>query len=187
MFNLLPQHHVKRILREYRMRLLSVFCILAGVWGVLSAVFLAPSYVAARAELAAVVDESKWYRERDAESRAGRGDTPLNAVRAANRDIAALKAHRESVPLSFLLNRILVARGSGISAASFFYEAGGSVAGGAARGRITVRGAADTREALIAFADALRRDGSFESVDLPISNLAKDRDIAFSLIITGAF
>lgn len=180
MFNLLPRQHIRRIWREYYLRLFSVLFVFAGIWGLLSAVFLVPSYVAVRAERSAILGESKQYQE--TEFHTERDDAVRGAVREANRDVAVLGAWHKKASSSSLLRRVIGARPGGIFISSFFYEAKES-----GEDRIVVRGTADTREALIAFTDALRREDAFENVDLPISNLAKDRDIAFSLIITGAF
>lgn len=49
---------------------------------------------------------------------------------------------------------------------------------------VTVDGRAVDRESLAAFRDRLLAEESVSSVDLPISNLAKDRDIQFTLTVT---
>ena len=51
---------------------------------------------------------------------------------------------------------------------------------------VSVQGNATTRTTLATFSNALESDEWFGSVELPISNLAKDRDISFSMTITVA-
>jgi hypothetical protein len=41
----------------------------------------------------------------------------------------------------------------------------------------------DKRESIVAFTDNLKKIDSFSKVDLPISNLAKDKNIDFSISI----
>ena len=49
---------------------------------------------------------------------------------------------------------------------------------------ISISGTAASRQALADFRNRLREEDGVESVDLPISNLAKDRDIPFELTVT---
>jgi hypothetical protein len=49
---------------------------------------------------------------------------------------------------------------------------------------VALRGTATTRTALAAFRDALLAHPDIARVDLPISNFAKDRDIAFAVTLT---
>ncbi len=46
---------------------------------------------------------------------------------------------------------------------------------------ITLSGVSLTRDALVAFVKKLQSSGSFKSVNLPVSNFTKDKDINFSL------
>jgi len=52
-------------------------------------------------------------------------------------------------------------------------------------GKMTLNGTATTREALRAYNDALSALPSVSSVDLPISAYAKDKDIPFTITLTG--
>lgn len=49
---------------------------------------------------------------------------------------------------------------------------------------VTVSGDAATRAALAAYRDALEADPRVLSAALPLSNLAKDRDVPFSIVVT---
>ena len=51
----------------------------------------------------------------------------------------------------------------------------------------TISGVADSREDLLVFSVNLERDVLFDDVELPVSNLAKDKDIKFTLTIVGMF
>jgi hypothetical protein len=52
---------------------------------------------------------------------------------------------------------------------------------------MAVSGKAVSRDALLSFSKALKSNHRFESVDLPVSNLAKSKDIEFSISIKGTF
>jgi len=51
---------------------------------------------------------------------------------------------------------------------------------------IRVAGNAPSRSALVDFRDGLEAHDSFSAVELPLSNLAKDKDISFNIVITVA-
>ncbi len=48
---------------------------------------------------------------------------------------------------------------------------------------IALTGLATSREALVAFVKALQAEPTFSSINVPVSNFAKDRDIEFSLTL----
>lgn len=52
---------------------------------------------------------------------------------------------------------------------------------------LVLEGIAATRSSLINFAKTLKSEPLFQSVDLPISNLARESDIKFTLTIQGKF
>jgi hypothetical protein len=53
--------------------------------------------------------------------------------------------------------------------------------------RLNISGQAATRGALVAFEKALRESRLFETVELPVSNLAKESNTEFSLSAAGPF
>lgn len=50
--------------------------------------------------------------------------------------------------------------------------------------KITLRGMADSREALLAFNDRMRSESSFVDFNIPLETLTKQRDIAFDVTFT---
>jgi hypothetical protein len=52
---------------------------------------------------------------------------------------------------------------------------------------LSIGGVATTRDALLSFKKKLEADEKFEEIVLPVSSLAKDTDIDFSLQIKGTF
>jgi hypothetical protein len=50
---------------------------------------------------------------------------------------------------------------------------------------LIVSGLAKTRQSLVAFSEALRKEPLIQKVDLPVSNLTKESNIQFTLTITG--
>ena len=55
------------------------------------------------------------------------------------------------------------------------------------KARFIINGVADRREDLLVFSQNLERDALFDDVELPVSNLAQDRNINFTLTIIGMF
>lgn len=52
---------------------------------------------------------------------------------------------------------------------------------------LSLEGYADTRDSLLSFSQKLESEKKFAKIELPISNLAKQSDIVFSLTILGKF
>jgi hypothetical protein len=52
---------------------------------------------------------------------------------------------------------------------------------------VVIRGTADTRDALVLFKRRLEQDPLISSVELPVSDLAKSKDITFALKLKTTF
>jgi hypothetical protein len=79
-----------------------------------------------------------------------------------------------------VLDAVISHRSTGIRLVRFSYAVGpkqGST--------VTLGGIAATRESLVAFVKSLQKDDSLKAVDLPVSNLAQDADIQFTITIAA--
>lgn len=178
MINLLPDTEVLKRLREYRSRKRVVagglFLGLVVMAMILSGTIYFGLYLrrqAAVQTLAGLKQES---------------ETIASAALAA--DLAGLDEQvrlLSGVPLAespfvSLLERVLGHRNQGIRITNIRYvaEAEGEV--------IDLAGVALSRQSLLAFIEAFKNDEAFASIDSPISNLIKDRDVPFTLSIVVA-
>ena len=173
MVNLLPVQNQTRLSRTYYIRLATTFLSVAAVVLFVGGLLLAPSYLLARDEAESAkrylsaLDESAGLRERSgalsvvAELKEGIDLSKLFAEPATTADaLSAITAH--------------VSGGLHIGKIVFGKTEEGQVS-------ISVTGVADTRTNLLSFAESLKADAFFEGVTLPVSQLAQDADIEFTL------
>jgi len=172
MFKLLTEEHKLKVSRIYSERRAAIALgalttvILAGI-----VVFL-PSYVLSNA----VKNEVK-ERIRVAESLEGSAPG-LNEeiwLQQMNLKLRTLSPRLDNERPSNILKEVLEEKRAGIRITSFSWQKGDEET------VISVSGIAQDRQTLIAFQDRLDSSTLFSEVSLPVSNLARDRDINFQL------
>jgi|TARA_Y100000310_G_scaffold342803_1_gene447519 hypothetical protein len=175
MANLLPIKQKQGVRREYMFRMASVsvfftaFSVLAGT------IFLMPTYLLSEVREKQAVEEQVFIRELVSSVEVVDAQTVL---REAREKVSILSDLESQAPLQTVLPKILEYKPRSISITSIFYDF--RVSAGAT---IAVRGEAENRDDLIAFSKRLERDVVFANVELPVSNLAKENDITFSLTL----
>ncbi len=176
-YTLLPDEEIKELRKEYRVRLfiISIFFIsLAIVVGILS---LFPAYMMA-------YSPESWALTRSDEVQVNKQvvstEDKQKELASSQQAIAKLTAGEDNTSYSGIIQDVLSHRSSGIFITSFEIS---RVAGTSTTPDILVSGKANSREALIAFKKKLENDAKFKKVELPVSDLAKSKDIKFSLKI----
>lgn len=176
MVNLLPQSDQKHLIGAYYIHLAAVFFLAASIAVVVGAVLLAPSYITSQAS----ADSYERYLDALA------GSVGLKERSYASEDVAELAERVRIMDLyagSAITSELIDALGekltSGIRITRIAFTRTDSGA------NITLGGTADTRQELLAFADALRASPSFTRVSLPVSQLVMEEDANFS--ITASF
>ena len=176
MVNLLPQKEIRALKRVYYVRLVTTLMFLASLALVVGGILLAPSYVVSgrAAESAerylAAIEETTSLREK-----AGVSDT-VRALSERLRILDSLIAQPSGVAA---LDAILAERTSGIRITGIGFAKGESDAVG-----VAIAGVASNRTTLLAFVDELRAAGTFGGVEVPVSQLAQDANIPFSINAT---
>ena len=158
------------------MRLVTTLVLLINIGLVVGGVLLIPSYVVAEraAESAerylTAIEETTSLRER-----AGVSQT----VRALSERLRILDAVAQQSRGGAALDALLAERTSGIriTGIGFASDGGDTTA-------LSVAGVASNRTTLLAFIDALRSAGTFGGVEVPVSQLAQDTNIPFSITAT---
>ena len=179
MTNLLLEEDRKDIRRDYVLRLGATAAGFLGVFALMSTVFLVPSF-------ALSISKEGSLRERVellARTTILRSEDPsLLALSDFNGGLQFLSSRQERQLTNAVLLRVLEAKPSGVSITrlSFARHLDGSA-------DIAIGGLARTREALLFFERRLRDDTLFSDIVLPVSNLANDKDIEFSMTAQGAF
>ena len=179
MFNLLPKSEKNTIRREYRMRLAIVVLWLSFATFLIASFLLLPSFVLSSAkEKAAVHRFATLSAEVERASGAKLRDLLADIqsrLRFFSRKAPAARWHE-------LLTQLVSLKTNTVSLTAISFTGGES-----GTRLVTIAGTARDRTGLRAFAKSLERVSSFEKIDVPISNYAKDTDIEFSIHITGKF
>ncbi len=176
MFWLLPENHRKKLIREYRLRLAIMFFLSLNILAVCALIFFIPVYTKVH-----WLQKNASFVENNLESNIKSENNPSvsKAVEdiKSNMNIAALDNRSAVSPII----AVIQVKNSGIAITSFVYSYNSSGSS------LAVSGVATDRQALTDFKNNLESQKIFETVDLPISNFAKDSDLPFSLTVTGTF
>jgi hypothetical protein len=183
MFNVLPEN-LKQIIRtEYKQRFWIVSSVLVLGVELCAILFLAPSLVVST------------YKEKDllstiavvSSSAAPSITLPVSSDENKSRNLSIPETNQllkiidtelKYPKNSPYLDSILSLKMEGITIDQFSYTSTDST-----HAEISLSGRSSTRESLASFVKSLKASKRFSSVDLPVSNLAKDKNIDFSISI----
>jgi Tfp pilus assembly protein PilN len=179
MLNLLTDADKRTARFLYAGRVLMAFFIVSIAVSVLGAAFLLPSYFLIQSRMSAEKEQLALLEH----SIAAKSDEANNPVLAgARRKLVTLSETTKRTPIHSFFETIIGTRVAPVHITGLSYDAAES--GG---GMVRINGIADAREPLTRFVKTLAREGSFTSVDLPVSDLAANADIGFSVSARGAF
>jgi hypothetical protein len=173
MFNLLPENLKSFIHSEYRMRRLVLALLFIILIEISLLIFLFPTWLESNAKEKAITKQS----EQASESLKNSDINPATVIiKSINTKLSVLNVALNYPKVTPFVNQILEKKSSTISINQITYNLVSS-----STANITVGGVSKTREALVSFVKKLQETNSFKKVDLPISNLAKDKNIEFTL------
>ncbi len=172
MFNVLSDNLKKAIKVEYRLRLAIVACVWVIILELSMCIFLLPSVIIS------------FYKEREVNQEiqtatevAGvQSNLVSQTITSTNQTLRILNDDLLYPPATPAFETVLSARTPAIHITELSYTDQDATSG-----LLSVHGVAASREALVSFEKALQDSGSFSSVDLPVSNLAKDTNIDFTI------
>ena len=174
MINLIPPAARKIVKREYWVRVLSVWMILAATAFAMITLLKIPVYVLVNSQMAAL---SSSYESATADDLEFKKSQDL--IKSANQMASLLVTDNEHVEFSEVINRI-----DSLSGEEVFVNSINMARVEKDLEKVTVRGEALTRAGLAGFKERLENDEMFLEATLPLSNLAKDVDIPFSIEVT---
>lgn len=160
------------------MRLCAVSGWMLVIGVVMGTLALLPAYFLSRTNFDALSSEYQLLQASVASLTTGTSGAPIAALK---QKLEVLSAEKDEERLTEALLSILAQRDTGIKIDSFAYAKAGVVT------TLKLRGTASDRESLLEFQKALQADGRFEKVELPVSNLAQEKDIAFDIALSGSF
>ncbi len=181
MTNLLPQKEQGIIQKEYKNRRMIVafttllFTVLVGTG------FLVPSLLLSNVKLKEVSSIADTARKENEAQTANNSASVI--LRDADSKLALLKAEAVDYSAHDIFGLVVKDKSADIRIKEMTYVRSTT----AIEGSIVVTGLAKNRESLTKFLHQMQAQTIFKSVDLPVSNFAKDKDIAFSMNISGQF
>lgn len=174
MINLIPPEAKKTVKYEYWIRVFTVWGFLLSGVCIIAILLLVPSYVLVESEFEAL--------DHEVMRKSGSEETYTAAeeqVSIANRVARQLDVSEPRTSASEVLAAINNLERSGIDLRTYeISRVDGSIQ------TVQIVGNAVTREALIDFKEELERSPLFESAAVPISDLARESDLPFSIIIS---
>lgn len=174
MINLIPASAKKSLIKEYWVRAVSVWFLLWATTLFLGMFLLVPSYVLIDSQVSAYKDSAASASEKIANYKKVSDELTRSGKLAT--------IMKDNFALDFASDYVTLFRNleySGITISEISIERTDK---GIAP--IRIAGVATDRQALAAFRDRALEEEQIIAVDLPISNLAKDKDINFEITAT---
>jgi hypothetical protein len=175
MFKLLVESDKKKMQREYLVRRIAVALFALDVVIFLAIVGLFPAYLLSTVRLKNAAERSQalGYLGKSDEGKEAR-----DWFHRTNQELAMLEPSGEPIQASADIKNLLGSKNAGVRLTNLVWKKS------AAETTLAANGIASDRQSLISFEKKINESKLFSSVTLPVSNLAKDRQIDFSLKLT---
>jgi Tfp pilus assembly protein PilN len=168
MANLIPNDAKKSVTREYWSRVIVVWCGLIAFALIIVTVLLVPVYVLINSQIQAY---ALLYSEASVQTDQIASFEKI--ITESNGTAERLLAHIDETTVSDYIGGILSKTSTGVTVTQFSYQSNTPT--------LSISGVADTRADLASFKTLLESSGTYERVELPISSLASERDIEYSM------
>lgn len=173
MFNLLPENLKNKIKKDYNLRRAVVVFAFIIFLGATFLVFLFPSWI-----VSIYKEEQFSLQAKNSNQSTLEGDVNVVAlnikkINSELRTVDTAFGNRKVIPT---INIILSKKTKSISIKELTYKSEDPT-----NVTVFIEGVSATRGSLLAFVKSLEETKAFKAVNLPISNFAKDKDIAFSI------
>ncbi len=177
MFNLLPESLKQEIITDYKLRRFIIALVFLIFIEISFMIFMLPSFIISHSKekelelRVQVIDKS---------SEALNINSIKTTIRSLNNDLNIIDRMSAYLEPVLLIDTVLSKKTNSIRITDISYT---SVSTSTAN--LAIQGISSTRDTLVEFKKNLDESGFFKNIDLPISNLAKDRNINFSMTMTG--
>lgn len=173
MINLIPPQGQTALKHEYFLRVGSLYAfLLAGVC-VAGTALLIPTYVLTSSQITGAKDKSA-----EIEVTKQAFDLAFEEIKVANTLMAQLQKTKTTIPSTQIIEEIIRLAPEGLRFSSF-----GTTGEAGAFKTITVAGNASTRQVLVSFKTNVEASALFHEVVIPLSDLARETDLPFSVSI----
>lgn len=170
MINLLPFEDKIAIKREYQGRLYVVIGLFFASAMIVSMVFLTPTFFLLDGYKADLNHQIALSSQR---AEALDTEAIISEIKELNSKVNVLKSAQENLGLSSRIEKIIKMKTKEVRIINFNYE----------NARISMSGAAGTRQSLLNFINSLKKEFGAENMVSPISNLLNEKDANFSLTV----
>lgn len=172
MFKLLTEEKKVEIEKEYKLRL-----IIIALWSVIAVIIIGmvslfPSYILTKARHAEVVERLALMERTSLSAEDQEVEFWLTQI---NQKLKFLAPKFDDDRPAAFIEEALKVKVSGIRINSLEWKREDG------KEALVLSGTSNDRQSLISFENALNKSGKFGKVSLPISNLAKDKDIDFQV------
>lgn len=174
MINLIPPLAKKKIVTEYWVRVVSVWFIVLGIALFVVVLSLLPVYVLVTSQVKAYESSAN-----EAVAKVAEYDFSASSLAQANVQSQMLMDLKKTKNFSELIDNFNSLQGDLITIDDFEFKRTGLKLDS-----VQLNGEAKSRKALAEFRDKLMALPEVKDVHLPIANLAKDKDIKFSLSVS---
>ncbi len=177
MINLLPEQEKGLLHKEYKFRLFAVSLSMLFFLLLFAVVLIVPSFVFSVYKLRAAEGTSSATVNAELQKR--HADL-LARVRKAKSALMVLKSEEVKIMPTDVVSTIVAAKTDRNTITSIAYtRKEGAVF------KATVKGVAENRQSLLEFTNALENKEAVGSVNLPVSNFAKENNIEFTFEVIG--
>jgi|GEM_PF-1947459 len=177
MANLLPVQEKKQLNKEYRIRLLIVYVVAVGILIAIAIVLLVPTYVFSLERNTSATKHLDIARASAKSPNENRDPVDIAQEVHDHITLLDLDASKQVSPRT-LFGRVVSYKPSTLTISSLLYNSDSQGI------QVTIEGVSSDRIGLDTFVKALKSESSFQSVELPISNLVSGTDITFSILVT---
>lgn len=174
MINLIPPTAKRGIRLEYWLRVVTTWFVLITGALIASIAVMAPAFVLINLQIDASAESSAAASQKIASY-----ESVANELKRSTVEAKAVLDTTGYVPISDYIAIIRKLESPDITVSEIAISRSKD-----SFSPIQVKGQAVSRQSLSQFRDSLLKEPSIASVDLPISNLAKDKDIQFNLSVT---
>lgn len=176
MINLLPISGIKKIISEYRIRLITTALVMFAIIILIAMTLLFPAYLLVSHKRTIVLEDLSKAGDQNASSQEVKDLEKVIKETDVILDLLNAKGQKFSVS-GDIVAKTAGLRTENIKITGIFYDKKDL------ESSLSLKGSATSRQSLSSFIEMLKKDAAFADVSLPISDLVKDRNIDFTVMI----
>lgn len=174
-YTLLPEKELRALKREYRIRLFIFLIFFMSCSVFVGVVSLIPAYIYSYSQEKESIFNLSALKNKMKNSEINNVSKELEQTSLI---VKRLMEQNSQIIYSDLINNIAKNKNAGVTINSFNFSSQGNATSSIGA---VIQGKAGTRESLIQFKNKLESDPNIISVELPVSDLAKSKNISYSI------